>query len=311
MTTSVAAPPLVSVVLCTWNRASLLEGALEALVAQVDPPPYEILVVDNASTDETREVVERFSQYQRLRYVYEATQGLSFARNTGVRMTTGAAVAFTDDDIRVPPRWLRCMAAALDRYPDAACMGGPVMPEWTRPAPSWLTEDRWTALGVHNYSAEPFTVDASRPVCLIGANLVIRREALETVGPFDPAVQRVGNGVGSTEDHEYHVRLWDAGLHGVYDPALRVSAVITDDRLAKRYHRRWHFGHGRHVARMRLADMERTRHRLFGVPAHVIRQAATDLVAGLAGVLTRDQARAFERELRLWFAAGFIRERLG
>jgi hypothetical protein len=90
-----------------------------------------------------------------------------------------------------------------------------------------------------------------------------------------------------------------------------VSAVITDDRLAKRYHRRWHFGHGRHVARMRLADMERTRHRLFGVPAHVIRQAATDLVAGLAGVLTRDQARAFERELRLWFAAGFIRERLG
>jgi GT2 family glycosyltransferase len=185
------------------------------------------------------------------------------------------------------------------------------MPEWTRPAPSWLTEDRWTALGVQNYSAEPFTVDASRPVCLIGANLVIRREALETVGPFDPAVQRVGNGVGSTEDHEYHVRLWDAGLHGVYDPALRVSAVITDDRLAKRYHRRWHFGHGRHVARMRLADMERTRHRLFGVPAHVIRQAATDLVAGLAGVLTRDQARAFERELRLWFAAGFIRERLG
>ena len=133
---------------------------------------------------------------------------------------------------------------------------------------------------------------------------------LTAVGPFNPAVQRVGNGIGSTEDREYHRRIWKAGYHGIYEPALRVGAVVTDERLAKRYHRRWHFGHGRHIARMRLPDMESSRLRVLGIPAHLLRQAAADLRQGMASFARRDEACAFDRELRLWFAAGFIRERL-
>lgn len=304
--------PAVAVVLCTWNRAALLEGALRALVTQFDAPPHEIVVVDNASTDATRAVVERFSSaHPHVRYVFEPSAGLSHARNAGVRATSAPAVAFTDDDVRVAPTWLRAIASALERYPGTACLGGPVLPEWTRDAPLWLTPDQWSALGVQNHGLEPFKVDPARPVCLIGANLVIRRDAIAATGPFNPAVQRVGDGIGSTEDHEYHVRIWATGRHGMYEPSLRVRAVIPGDRLAKDYHRRWHFGHGRHIARMRLPYMERTRRRVFGVPAHVLRQAAADLYGGLAGLLRRDEAAVFARELRLWFAMGFIRERLG
>jgi hypothetical protein len=164
--------------------------------------------------------------------------------------------------------------------------------------------------GIQNHSPEPFRADESRPICLIGANLVIRRDVLQAVGPFDPAVQRVRSGVGSTEDDQYHRRIWATGHHGVYDPALRVGAVVTGERLAKSYHRRWHFGHGRHIARMRLPDMESSRLRVLGIPAHLLRQAAADLRQGMAGLARRDEICAFDRELRLWFAAGFIRERL-
>jgi hypothetical protein len=131
-----------------------------------------------------------------------------------------------------------------------------------------------------------------------------------TVGPFNPAVQRVGNGIGSTEDREYHRRIWTAGYHGVYEPALRVGAVVTAERLVKSYHRKWHFGHGRHIARMRLPDIERSRLRVLGIPAHLLRQAVADGRQAMASLARRDEACAFDRELRLWFAAGFIRERL-
>jgi len=304
--------PDVTVVLCTWNRATLLEGALAALVAQTDPPDHEVVVVDNDSTDDTRRVIDRYAAaHPQVRCVFEGAAGLSHARNAGVAHTTGRVVAFTDDDVRVPPDWLREIARTSERYPDAAFFGGPVLPEWPGTVPAWLTDERWSALGVQSYGAEPFRVDERRPVCLIGANLVLRRSALASIGPFNPAVQRIHDGIGSTEDDEYHRRLWAAGAQGVYEPRLRVSAVVTPDRLTRSYHRRWHFGHGRHVARMRIPEVERARLRMLGIPSHLVRQACVDALQTLRGRLQRDAARAFASELRLWFTAGFIRERLG
>lgn len=296
--------------LCTWNRAELLRGALSALAAQQVPPPHEIVVVDNASTDDTADVVHGYAAaHPQIRYVFEGKAGLSYARNAGVAHTTGALVAFTDDDVRVPADWLRHIAATADEHAAAACFGGPVWPQWPRMPPRWLTDREWGAIGAQSYGPEPFRVDHTRPVCLIGANLVFRRTALQSIGPFATAVQRVGNGIGSTEDDEYHRRLWASGGYGVYDPRLEVVTVLSDDRLSKRYHRRWQFGHGRHIARMRLEDMERARLSILGVPAHLPRQACRDLARVVRGYLERDPVRAFHHELRVWFAAGFVRER--
>ena len=304
--------PDISVVLCTWNRASLLGGALDALLSQDDAPAHEIIVVDNASTDGTSDVVAaRAARHPHLRRVVEPRPGLAFARNTGIAVSAAPIVAFTDDDVRVGRAWLKAIAAAFDRYPDASCVGGPVLPMWQGRVPAWLTERHWAPLGVQDYGPAALRIDAQRPLCLIGANLAFRREALEAIGGFEPAVQRVGNGIGSTEDHECHLRLWQSGRHGIYDPALAVNAVVEPARVRKRHHRAWHFGHGRHVARMRLPDIERSRARVLGVPAHILRQAAADARHYAAGLLHFDPASAFEREVRLWFAAGFIRERLG
>ena len=305
--------PEISIVLCTWNRAPLLDRALDALLGQQDPPPYEIIVIDNASTDDTRALVEgRAATDSRIRYVYEGRQGLSYARNTGVNVSRGSLIAFTDDDVRVGSDWLRTLQAAFARHPDASCVGGPVTPVWpTADVPRWLTERHWAPLGVQDYGHHELRVDGSVPLCLIGANLAFRREALDAVGGFAPEVQRVADTPGSTEDHECHIRLWQSGRFGIYDPAVRVRALVTSTRVAKSHHRRWHFGHGRHIARMRVADVERSRVKVFGAPAHLLRQALRDVRDWIGLVIRHDAGGAFEREVRLWFTAGFLRERWG
>jgi glycosyltransferase involved in cell wall biosynthesis len=303
--------PLVSVVLCTWNRCALLAGALDALVNQRSAPPHEILVVDNASPDGSASVILQYAaRFPHVRYIFEPRQGLSYARNAAVRAARGSIVAFTDDDVRVEPRWLAGVTEAFTNWPSAACVGGPVLPAWPGPVPAWLTPRLWAPLGIQDYGEEPFHVDASRPVCLIGANLACRRAALHAIGDFNPAVQRVGDTGGSTEDHELHLRLWQAGLHGVYVPDLRVTAVVLPDRLRKAHHRAWHYGHGRHVARMRIPEMEATRAARIGdVPGHVLRQAVEDAWGWALSHVSGNAAGAFERESRLWFFAGFLRER--
>ena len=100
----------ISAVVCTLNRATYLARAVESLVNQTYPKEYyEIIVVDNGSTDNTREVVEQFSQCAIIRYIYEPVKGLSQARNTGWQAAAGKYVAYLDDDAIARPRWLEKM----------------------------------------------------------------------------------------------------------------------------------------------------------------------------------------------------------
>ena len=303
--------PALTAVVCTWNRAALVDGAIEALVRQESAPPHEILVVDNGSRDHTGAVVQRWAaRHPQISYLHEGRLGLACARNTAIRLARARLIAFTDDDIRVGPDWMARIVEAFERWPGASCVGGPVVPQWPEPAPAWLTPRQWAPLGVQDYGTEAVRADGSNPICLIGANLAFRRSALEAVGEFSNDVQRAGNGAGSTEDHELHLRLWQAGHHCMYDPGLRVAAVILPERLRKSHHRTWQFGHGRHIARMRIPEMEATRAgRVLGVPAHLLRQAATDAWGWATSRLRGDVVRAFEREAHLWFIAGFVRER--
>jgi cellulose synthase/poly-beta-1,6-N-acetylglucosamine synthase-like glycosyltransferase len=302
----------LTAVVCTWNRAAILEGAIEALVHQEQAPPHEILIVDNGSRDHTGAIVQRWaSRYPQITYLLEPRQGLSCARNAAVQRARTPVIAFSDDDVRVGRGWMAGIVSAFERWPQAAYVGGPVLPDWPAPVPAWLTPSQWAPLGVQDYGPEPVRADTSNPICLIGANVAFRREALEQVGEFNMDVQRVGLGPGSTEDHEMYLRLWRAGLHGMYDPQLRVGAIVFPERLRKAHHRAWHFGHGRHIARMRIPEMEASRAgRLLGVPLHLIRQAAVDGGGYLRSRLSGDAVRAFEREAHVWFIAGFVRERV-
>jgi glycosyltransferase involved in cell wall biosynthesis len=303
--------PQISVVLCTYNRAHLLEGALDALTRQTGAPPFEVIVVDNNSGDRTRAIVERFTAGGIVRYAYEPRQGLSFARNLGVSLARADRIAFTDDDVRASAAWVRSIAEAFDANPDVGIVGGRVEPVWEAAPPGWLHNAGNAPLALLDFGDRPFRIAADRPVCLIGANLALRRAVLERVGGFSPALQRVGDGVGSTEDYDLQRRALDAGEIALYDPRIVVHAPVPRERLMKRYHRAWHTGHGRFYALMRDPAFEASRAgRFLGVPAHVYRRAVVETAGWGASLLALRGEAAFAHELRLRFLAGYAVQRI-
>jgi glycosyltransferase involved in cell wall biosynthesis len=300
----------VSVCICTYNRCQGMRSALESVLGQqADGVRFEVIVVDNNSTDETKQVVDSFVRrgHSNLRYVFEGRQGLSYARNAAIAVAGSPLVAFTDDDIRVAPDWVSTIKRVFDEHPEAAWVGGKVLPCWPSAPPRWLTGDDWGPLALADHGDLPFYTSDRRQTCLVGANLAVRLDVLAQCGGFAPRLQRVKDSIGSMEDHELQMRLWRANRKGLYVPELVVFSDLAADRLLKKYYRRWHFGHGRFYALARLEEYERSNVGwLFGVSAHVYRRAIGDAVGWLASVIRGNFRRAFTYEKSIWFFLGFL-----
>jgi glycosyltransferase involved in cell wall biosynthesis len=251
----------VSVVICTYNRAGLLRQTLVGLRACAAPPDcaVEIVVVDNNSTDDTASVVGLLASQPGfpIRYTVERQQGKSFALNRALTLVSGDIVALTDDDVLPAVGWLVRIVEAFRR--DAiAFTFGKVLPRWGVPPPPELltfrARDIWGPLALVDYGDEPvrYTTDRFRTLRMpIGANLAVRRDALERIGGWRTDLGRVDNSPVCGEDRELCVRLFRAGLYeGLYDPRISVRHAVPAGRLTRRYFRRWYFWHGRTLARM-------------------------------------------------------------
>jgi glycosyltransferase involved in cell wall biosynthesis len=301
----------ISVVISTYNRADRLPDALERLLSQRGVN-YEVVAVDNNSTDGTRTVIESYAARSggRLRYVFEGKQGVSYGRNAGVAATHAPLIAFTDDDMRMAEDWLAKIKQTFDAHPELDCVGGKVLPLWLAPCPAWLTPRHWSPIALLDYGTEPVLLDTMRRQTLVTANFAVRRAAFDRVGGFSPLTQRTTNDVCSTEDNELQLRLWRTGVRGMYFPDIIGWAQAPPRRLTKDYHRRWHRRHGRCMALMRDEQFEASEAgRLFDIPAHLFRQTAGDIGKWAGAWLRKDEPEAFWRETRLWFFLGFIGQR--
>ena len=181
-----------------------------------------------------------------------------------------------------------------------------MLPHWLEHPPAWLTRAHWSPLALQDYGDDPLISGRDRAVCLVGANLAFRRRVFETVGVFAASLGRIKDGIGSTEDHDMQLRAWRAGMIGLYVPELLVYADVTVDRLDPAYHRRWHRGHGRHCALMRLrelvpADLGPMSEpcdivTLFGAPAFVYHDLFKTGRNWLQAVWRRGDARFYEHQ---------------
>jgi glycosyltransferase involved in cell wall biosynthesis len=315
------APPDVdvSVVVCTYDRCALLVDALASLLAQdAGRVRWELIVVDNNSRDDTPETVLRAMEPGgvEVRYLFEPRQGLCHARNAGIAAARAPVVAFTDDDVRVTPDWVRRIHRAFAAHPEVDFVGGRVLPRWPRTPPAWLTAEHWAPLAAMDLGDRRFRTSAARPVCLVGANLAFRREVFARVGPFSPEFQHPAGGNCCTDDHEMELRVWRAGGVGLYLPGLVVTADVQENRLDPAYHRRWHQGHGRMCARMGLAEAtapdgslrepaagEVT---LYGAPAFLYRSLVEEGARWAGTTLLRRRARAFMHENRARHLAAYV-----
>jgi glycosyltransferase involved in cell wall biosynthesis len=241
-------------VICTYNRCDLLVLALESLCRQsLSPERYEILVVDNASTDATRDVVEEArSTYpqHRIRYLYEAVPGLAVARNAGLAQAVAPLVAYLDDDAKAPPDWLE-RALSLPKILDSMpiCIGGPIAPFYTSPVPAWFRdryESRsWGEVARWLRVAESFS----------GSNMIWDRRSLLEAGGFDTSRGVKGGLLSLGEETVVFERIWkqDPAAKFYYDPALVVEHWVPQSKMTVGYQLRRAFARGRDSARAKLA----------------------------------------------------------
>lgn len=302
--------PEISVVISTYNRRDSLQRSIESILKQANAPPYELIVVDNRSTDGTSEVIKSYAaKAECVRHVFEEKQGVSYGRNAGVAAAHGPLIAFTDDDVTVNKDWLAAMSAVFDAHPECGCVGGKVLPIWPRTPPAWLTQNQWAPLALLDYGSAQ-RLNAKDPKCLITANMGMRRTAFEQIGGFHPDLQKTAGSTCSMEDRELQERYWRVGGECWFDPSIVVHAEIQEFRLEKEYHRRWHSSHGELHALLRDPEFERSAIRVFDVPGHVLRRAAKERLQMIYNRVLLRPDRAFEHEMEGVFLTGFIRQRL-
>ena len=211
--------PFISVIICTHNRAACLGRAIDSLLGQ-EYPCFEVLVVDNASADATRSVVQtRSRDDQRLTYVYEARLGLSAARNRGAALAQGELLVYLDDDAEAGDGWLAAFAMGFLNYPQAEIAGGRVSLVWPQDfeVPRWLSLNLKASLGAYDLGQEPRLIEDAKQTPR-GLNYAIRKSFLEQVGGFTLHLGRIGTQLLSNEELHMTQQALEMGLGVVYLP---------------------------------------------------------------------------------------------
>ena len=293
----------ITAILCTYNRSGSLVKALQSLAASVMPEPieWEILVVDNNSSDQTRAVVEGFcDRYPgRFRYLFEARQGKSYALNSGIREARGEIVAFLDDDVSVEPNWLHNLTAVL-HIGDWAGSGGRILPAPGYLPPSWLALDGpFSLLGALCAYSDPGDEPGELRTPPVGTNMAFRKEMFSKFGLFRSDLgPRPGSEI-RCEDTEFGQRLMAGGERLRYVPTAVVHHAIHAERVRKEFFLAWWFDFGRGSVRLNGRNL---------TTIEILKLLGRTMLTALQWLLSFDPQRRFYSQCRVWFAAGKLIE---
>jgi len=293
-----------SIVVCTYNRAASLTETLYALKALKDDSVdgWEVIVVDNNSSDDTRKVVEDLaSSWPRLTYAFEPEQGLSHARNHGIRIARGEVILFTDDDVLPEPDWMEKTLEGMRHHGADAC-GGYVAPIWETEPPEWLTERFHGFLAIRADRTDDYRITDPRQAPF-GANMAVMKKVFDDVGLFDTERGRKGKVLASGEDGELFERILAAGHPVWFLGSAKVHHKVEAFRLTKSYIRKWRYQTSRNLA---LAKGAAGGRRLAGIPLYMYPQLLRAVGRMLKGYLTEEPDEAFYREVIVFHFLGFM-----
>lgn len=239
------AQPLISIVLCTHNRVQHLRSALQSIFDQgLTGASYELVLVDNRSSDGTAELGTDLAEQGLLRYVAEPELGLCHARNTGWRQARGRYVAYFDDDAVAEPGWIDAIAEAFACEPAPGVVGGKVTPIWEAERPAWLSDGIAVSLTILDWSSEPKYIPDVRVEWLVGANMAVRREILGEIGGFDPRLDRIGSNMLSGGDVFLQKEIIARGYPCLYYPRMAIRHLASRSRLNKAWFERRYYWQG-------------------------------------------------------------------
>jgi glycosyltransferase involved in cell wall biosynthesis len=243
---------LVTAIVCTHDRARSLEQTLASLEGIVVPQGqlWELVVVDNASRDETPAVLRRMSGRLPMQAVREPRVGLSAARNTAVRAARGDLLLFTDDDVHVDRHWLAAHVAAARRWPQAAYFAGRIDPEFEAPPARWVTRQQADLAGMLcalDLGGEERRLAASEYP--FGPNMAVRRSAFARAA-FDERVGRRGREQVRGSETSLFLSLSRQGAWGVWVPEACVRHRVPPAHATWRYFWRYYRSTGRAIGRL-------------------------------------------------------------
>ena len=267
--------PFVTVAICTWNRAELLDKTLSQFreLKVCDEVNWQLVVVNNNSTDATDTIVSRHLNHLPVKPVFESKPGLSHARNAAVQVAEGDLLIWTDDDVLVDPDWLNAYVRAAERWPDASYFGGPVVPWLEKAIPDWMKAS-WQDFSAIYAIREKFDNQFPLPenIIPVGANMACRM-SLAKKYPYDPELGRTKDVLLGGEESVWFANAYANGHKGAWVGNALLKHYLPAHRLTKEYVAKWYAGAGMGAAR-RQTDI--SFRRINGYPAWAIKQLAIE-----------------------------------
>ena len=300
----------ISVILCTYNRCQSLTKALESLATSTlsKNVEWEVVLVDNNSSDKTREVAESFCRrHSNFRYLFEPQPGKSYALNTGIREARGEILAFVDDDVVVESAWLQNLTAPLVNGKWAG-VGGRILPAHSFSCPPWLSLSGPCAMGgilCAHFDLGGEARDLDLPP--FGTNMAFHRSMFEKYGNFRTDMGPSPGSEIRSEDTEFGRRLIRAGESLRYVPSAVVYHEVSESRINKEFFLQWWFDYGR--AQMRERGMPPD---VWGIPRHYISIpkviGSTLLIRTFRWMRSVNPQRRFFWKCYVWVTVGWIVE---
>jgi glycosyltransferase involved in cell wall biosynthesis len=225
--------PLISFIICTFNRAGYLNDTLQSIL-QTNAPPgqFEILIVDNNSTDETPSVFQSARKKfpaTCINYVKETQQGLSYARNRGIDESAAPYVVFLDDDIRAAPSLIPAWISFFSHHSEPAAGGGKIRVQFDAPRPDWMSRFLLPLLGHHDLGKNPKKYPANKYP--FGGNMGFNKKIFSKIGGFNPALGRKGASLNAGEEKELFRRLRKKEYDIYYLPDAFLYHRVNGNRL--------------------------------------------------------------------------------
>lgn len=245
----------VSFIICTYNRANYLSDTLNSLLKSAPANcSFEILVIDNNSSDETPSVVQKLTESNpevELRYIKETQQGLSHARNRGIKESNATFVVFLDDDIiaskSLIPEWL----SFFSENPNVLAAGGRIHVQFDDPRPSWMSHFLLPLLGYHDLGNSKKKYPTNKYP--FGGNMGFKKSVFEDIGLFDTDLGRKGKSLNAGEEKELFRRLRDRSADIHYLPQAFLHHRVNKKRLTTDYIRKQALGLGQSM-KLQMAE---------------------------------------------------------
>ncbi|MBR6878856.1 MAG: glycosyltransferase [Bacteroidales bacterium] len=239
---------MLSVIICTYNREKYIYNILKSIAENtLSSEAYEIVLVNNNCTDRTEEECQRFCHdfpNVQFRMVTEPNQGLSHARNRGIKESKGDLLVYVDDDALVNPEYLQTYADFFASHPEADAAGGPIIPQYETEEPSWMSHYTKRLLTGYKYNGDTVKEFALNDYPG-GGNAAYRASVFEQVGPFNVELGRKGASLEASEEKDIFQKMRALGMKIYYLPTAILYHLIPETKLAEDYFNRLTYSIGR------------------------------------------------------------------